>query len=102
MVRVSNLVTCKRCKNVFIAESFQDHVCSPRFRGMRTILVDFCSVGKTRDGQTLIHARGMDGILYSLIVDGQPSIPIPFEPTKRDVTDGEPNDGVTEPASRFC
>jgi hypothetical protein len=55
-------------------------MCSPRYRGSKRITIDFYRIRNTSEGQISILAKGMDGIMYSLVVNDQPSIPIPFSP----------------------
>lgn len=94
---MNDLVKCARCKNTLIAESFDGHICTPRFRGTKTVIIDFFNIGKTSDGKTLILAKGMDGIMYSLIVNDQPSIPIPFNPSDESLQRKKSDEDLTEP-----
>jgi len=97
-----DIVKCARCRNTLVGEAFKDHICTPRFRGSERILIDYYCKTRDDEGREIIQAKGMDGIIYSLIVSNTESVPLPFDPSaKRTVTEGEPNGDVTEPASNM-
>ena len=62
-----NLVRCSRCKSSIISEEFDTHCCAPRIKGFREIEIDFSWQHKSQDGRNLINARGLDGIIYTLV-----------------------------------
>ena len=76
-----DLVKCARCNKGFIAEAFNNHVCTPTYRGSKRILIDFKSTTRDEHGRETTMAVGMDGITYWLIENDQESFPIPFNPS---------------------
>lgn len=85
---MNDLAKCARCNNTFIGEAFPDHVCTPRYRGSKRIMIDFHSLSKDERGRETIMAKGMDGITYWLTVSDQHSIPIPFNPSDENLQGG--------------
>lgn len=81
MVVINELIKCSRCKKTMISEEFDNHNCSPILIGNRTILLDYYTKGNDENGNEMFLAKGMDGIMYTLIVDTEPAVPIPFNPS---------------------
>jgi len=98
----NGLSKCSRCSRVLIDEEFDGHVCTPKLGKTKTIEFDFSGITKTPEGATVVIIKAMDGTLYRFIERVATTVDrLCFEPAKRDVTDGEPNGDVTEPASRY-
>jgi hypothetical protein len=62
---MSNVYRCKRCDDTFIAEEFDNHVCTPNFKDFRNFQFDYYYFTKDNTGRETIMIKGMDGILYS-------------------------------------
>ena len=63
---MSNIVKCERCQKSLINEEYQSHVCTPNLRGIMDIEVDYYYEHKTKNGDKVIMAKGLDGFLYRL------------------------------------
>lgn len=82
---MNELVKCSRCKKAMIDEEFDDHNCSPALKGSKTILLDYYTKGKDEKGKEMLLAKGMDGIMYTFIVDNEASMPLSFDPSDKNL-----------------
>ena len=97
MIKVDNLVKCSRCNNTFINEAFREHLCTTMYRDSKTIMIDWHTLTRDPEGRETILAKSMDGVLYSLIVNNRPSIPIPFVPSDESLQGNRSDGDFTEP-----
>lgn len=64
----NNIIKCNRCGE-FISSEFGDtHICTIPLKDIKEIFIDYFYETKTAKKDTIIIAKGLDGILYRLIV----------------------------------
>jgi len=80
---------CPRCGAFLTAEQAKDHKCSIPLKGVKEIPILFHYECKKDNGDVIIMARGLNGILYRL-VESKKSI-------RRNFTDDESDEDLTEP-----
>lgn len=97
MIKMNDMVKCARCKKALIAEEFGDHICTPEWKGCKTILIDYHTTSKDEKGREIILAMGMDGIMYSLVLDNKPTEPIPFKPSDETLQGDDPTNTGQNP-----
>lgn len=77
----NDLVRCNRCGKSMITEEYDQHLCTPITRGYKTIEIDYFGVTKDRFGRQTVIAKGLDGILYTLVKrEKKESDRVPFCP----------------------
>jgi hypothetical protein len=82
----------------FHLHSQNTYACIHRFRGTKNILIANYTIGKNPEGQVTIFTRGMDEIMYILIMNDKERIPIPFKSLSDDSLQGrKPDRDLTEP-----
>jgi hypothetical protein len=63
-----DIFRCKRCKQTFIEEEFDSHVCTPTLAGVKQdIEFDYYYLTKDKMNRETIVIKGMDGILYGFV-----------------------------------
>ncbi len=74
-----NLVKCSVCCKVLIREEADSHVCDPPLKGVKTLVIAWYWIGNNEHGLECIHAYGVNGIAYRLMVKEQKLIPLSDE-----------------------
>jgi len=70
------VVRCSHCKQFFSREQFDSHECKfPLINGAKEITVTYVREDNHGETKTVV-GRGMDGILYALVVEARKPIPI--------------------------
>ena len=87
----TNLVLCSYCGEVFSYEFFEGHECKVPINAVKLIDVEYFREG-SHSGRKSITGRGLDGILYELILTPKRAIPLSDEnlqplPSDEDLTE---------------
>jgi hypothetical protein len=96
----NHIVKCNRCRKVMIHEEFSSHICTPVPTGeAKTIEVDYYIETKDEQSRTIIVAKGMDGVMYTLVERGKKEsdkIPytLPTESQQRKETPDKDNNTI--------
>jgi hypothetical protein len=101
---MSNVFRCKRCNDTFIAEEFDNHICTPAFKDFRDFQFDYYHISKDSKGNETIMIKAMDGILYNFTkreYSEHDKIPISDGNLQADKSNSS-DDNLTEPKKGFC
>jgi len=71
----TSLVRCSYCNEIFTSEFFEDHKCTVPINDVKLINVEYFRDG-SRNGKKSVTGRGLDGILYELILTSKKAIPL--------------------------
>ena len=60
---------CERCRQTFIEEEFDEHLCTPITTKTQEIGIDYIFEGEIDQNGDKVHiAKGLNGIIYRLVV----------------------------------
>lgn len=94
------VVRCSHCKQFFSHEQFDSHECKlPLINGAKEIAVTYVREDNHGEMKTIV-GRGIDGILYALIVEPRKPIPV-VSSIRRNFTERKPDEDFTEPETRL-
>jgi len=65
---MNNLIKCNRCGELLSSEFEDEHVCTIPLKDIKEIFIDHFVETKTANKEQIIIAKGLDGIIYRLIV----------------------------------
>lgn len=82
------IVRCSICQKIFFDKEFDSHRCHISSRDFVSIPVSKIVMTELHDGTKFVHAKGLDGIAYTLTEEKRKKIHIDF--TNRQLT-GEKN-----------
>lgn len=103
------IVKCSHYKHLFSATDFSSHKCDVSFNDVIEIPVVYFS-DMSYDKKKIIEGMGVDGVLYSFVIEKRKPIPIiehirrKETPWKSDVDETEPQFPTkqAEQKTRFC
>jgi hypothetical protein len=76
---MTDVFRCKRCRQTFIQEEFEKHVCTPNLTGVKEVEFDYYYITKDQKHRETIVIKGMDGTLYGFVRrESKPSDKIPL------------------------
>lgn len=64
---MGELVECTRCKNAFIEEEYEFHLCQPRMKECKIIKFANYHITNDHDDNTIIDIRGLDGVNFIFV-----------------------------------
>ncbi len=66
---MSNIILCQRCAKTIISDELETHECSPETIGVQEIGLDYWFKGDIdENGDEVLIAKGLNGILYNLVL----------------------------------
>ena len=79
---MTNFFQCSRCKNVWIAEEYENHLCTPRVTEFKTAKFTSYYIAEQPDGKKIIDLTTLDGISYTFeeVPENKEYTKIPYQP----------------------